>query len=117
MEKMRYAGIEKLRGELATRKVEFERQLKEVQKRYPLVAIAYGLQAAVIAERSSSCALAYVGIAGPLYTSLTLDEDTATRLSVKSKKAWDDFDRACGRATTDSEALDCINVLTSSIHC
>jgi len=117
MEKVRYAGIEKLRGELAARKAEFERQLKEVQKRYPLVAIAYGLQAAVIAERSSSCALAYVGIAGPLHTSLTLDADTATRLSAKSQKAWADFDRACGRATTDSEALDAINVLTSSIHC
>ena len=117
MEKVRYASIEKFREELAARKVEFDKQLKDVQKRYPLVAIAYGLQAAVIAEQSSSCALAYVGIAGPLSTALTLDKDTATRLEAKSQQAFADFDRCVGRATTDSEALGCINVLTSSIHC
>ena len=117
MEKVRYASIEKFREELAARKVEFDKQLKEVQKRYPLVAIAYGLQAAVIAEQTSSCALTIAGIAGPLYTSLTLDKDTVTELRKKSQDAFADFDRCIGRAKTGSEAGDCINALTSSIHC
>ena len=53
MEKQtKYPNIEKFKAKLATEHENFERQLKEVKKKYPLVALAYALQKATLAELS-----------------------------------------------------------------
>lgn len=113
----KYANIEKLKARLVAQRENFEKQLKEVKKRYPLVALAYGIQEATIAELSYS--VSHDTIMGSIYISLTnaqIDLKTATDLRVKLVEARRKFDRCQGRARTDAETGGCIEAYVADIH-
>jgi hypothetical protein len=98
-----YRQIEKFKVQLASQQASLEAQLKEVKRQYPLVALAYAISEATIAELSSKemGALTVSSIYGALtkkkqFVEGTVLHERMTKLS-----------NCLGRATTDSKTISC----------
>ena len=87
-----YSNIKKLQEMIVTERDELKKQLDEVKVKYPLVALAYCVQTAIVAE----VLLDTVAI----QPEITLDEETYRKLVAEFKERKRNRERCLGEART-----------------
>jgi hypothetical protein len=117
---IKYSNIEKYKKNLATKKKDFKKQLKEVEKKYPLVALAFSLQNATIAELSISRNIGIDPKVEDIVTTLTgtesWDTDAIEKTGIKLNNCFRNFDRDLARSRDSSDVKGSIDKLTQCIR-
>lgn len=93
-------NVQKWRDKLVAQRADVEKQMKEVNTKYPLVALAYAVQRALDADRlSEEIAANGSGI---------LDRATMDRIAVEFRERKRKRERCLGNARTSADALQCL---------
>ena len=104
---MEYQALEKFRAQLTTQQKVFENQLKEVRERYPLVALAYSIQEAAIAELYYSIRDTRIISLLSALTGDTMISDAAKAEGIRISECFRQLNNCLGRSEGYQEGASC----------
>ena len=104
---MEYQALEKFRAQLTTQQKIFENQLKEVKERYPLVALAYSIQEAAIAELYCSIRDTRIISLLSVLTGDTALTDAAKAEEIRISECFRQLNNCLGRSKNYQEGASC----------
>ena len=101
-------GLEKYKAILKTERENYQKELAEVQERYPLVRLALAMQQATIAELSTPSS----STGSVLDALVSIDPATAQKIAIEKSEALRDLKACLGRSQSYTDGLDCFDTFS-----